>query len=317
MLFSLPLSAKSDDGAEQYSALYEQEFAQVNNSRIVEAQLREFIYQQKRARFYHGKPPEGEETSFQQEAGELLIERFLIAQAAKAEGLKSDSQAIERKLSAYDEQFKDSEQWQTARLKFLPLYRELLEVADLSAKYQDFIKDSVALSNAQIQDYYRNNLEQFTQPPQNHVAVILINVSPSAGGFVWQAVEEQANNIYDKLEAGANFAELAQLHSTDVTADQGGDMGYVHKGMIANKVEESLANINIGEFTKPIVLLEGVGIFKLVDRKPAIVHEFSEVEKRAGTLALNNARQNAWQSKLNQLKESAVITRNELKSGQG
>tara|TARA_R110001583_G_scaffold69544_2_gene197093 strand:- start:13606 stop:14619 length:1014 start_codon:yes stop_codon:yes gene_type:complete len=292
-------------------SLYERVFAKINNVLLSEALFREFVYQQNRSSFYHGKPPEGEEISFYRKSGDKLIEYYLIAQVAKANGIKVNEQEIAQKIADYDAQFVDNEQWKISRVDFLSMYRQLLEINDLADKYQVFIKDAITLSKEQVQTYHAEHMEKFTQPPQNHVAVIMMNVTPSAGGFVWQAVQQQAEEIYEKLQQGAKFSDLAELHSTDVTADNGGDMGFIHQGMTAKKVENLLATMQAGEVTKPLVLLDGIAIFKLVERKPEIAHAFNEVEERAGLLALADARDAAWTKEIMELKEQVQITVNE------
>ncbi len=307
LILSWSLSSQAQEKVKKADDVLKIAFAQVNQTSIAEVQLKEFIAQQKRGSFYHGKPPEGSEADFIKETEALLIEQFLLAQAARKVGLTASKESIEQQVLAYDQQFESSEQWQAIRENYLPLYQQLLEVKDLAKQYQAFIKNSVSLSTEQVQNYYRSNADKFTQPPQNQVGIILISVSPSAGGFVWQAVEEQIANIHGKLLKGADFSELAQLHSTDVTADQGGDMGFAHEGMIAKKVETLLVELSPGDITEPVILLEGIAIFKLIDRKPAINHDFSEVKERANALALNDAKTQIWQETLTKLKNKAVI----------
>lgn len=306
-ILPLSLSSQAQDEINKADDALKTVFAQVNQTSIAEVQLKEFIAQQKRGSFYHGKPPEGSEATFIKESETLLIEQFVLAQAAKKVGLSASKQAIEQQVSAYDQQFESSEQWQSIRESYLPLYQQLLEAQDLAKQYQAYIKNSILLSTEQVKNYYHSNADKFTQPPQNQVGIILISVSPSAGGFVWQAVEEQIANIHGKLLKGADFSELAQLHSTDITADQGGDMGFTHEGMIAKKVESLLVELQPGDITEPVILLEGVAIFKLIDRKAAINHEFSDVEQRASVLALNEAKSQTWQQTLTELKNEAVI----------
>jgi len=307
LILPLSVSSQAQEKVIQTDDILKTIFAQVNQETIAEVQLKEFIAQQKSNSFYHGKPPEGSEADFIKETEALLIEHFILAHAAKETGLSVNKEAIEQKVSAYDKQFEGNEQWQSVRTGYLPLYRQLLEVSDLAKQYQSFIKDSITLSTEQVKSFYQDNLDKFTQPPQNRVGIILISVSPSAGGFVWQAVEEQIANIHGKLLSGADFSELAQLHSTDISADQGGDMGFTHEGMIAKKVEDLMVELTPGDITEPVVLLEGIAIFKLIDRKPAITHDFSEVKQRANALALNDAKTQAWQQTLNELKSTTVI----------
>lgn len=313
ILLSLTLSFTSaaelplEQASGEKSSLYEVTFANVGGIIISEAELREYVYQQNRSRFYHGKPPEGEELTFYREMGDQLIERYLLARAAKEAGLISDNSIIDKKVQAYDAKYAGNSEWQQARLLFLPMYKQLLEIEQQTKQYEKHVKAKVVLSPQQVKEFYSRHIDKFTEPPQNHVAVILLGVSPSAGAFVWQAVQEQADNIYTQLENGAAFDELAELHSTDLSAAQGGDMGFIHEGMTAKKVEDLLDKLKVGEFTKPIVLLDGISIFKLMDRKGSIVHTFDEVQQRATALALTDAKNSAWLTTKEKLKQDINI----------
>jgi parvulin-like peptidyl-prolyl isomerase len=138
----------------------------------------------------------------------------------------------------------------------------------------------------------------------------LLGVSPSAGGFVWKAVQEQADNLYSQLEEGADFHALAELHSIDVSAGQGGDMGFIHEGMTAKKVEDLLNVMKVGAFTKPVTLLDGISIFKLIGRKPAIVHPFEDVKQRATELALTAEKDKAWLTTKAKIKKNIKVEMN-------
>ncbi|OUS27910.1 hypothetical protein A9Q98_08490 [Thalassotalea sp. 42_200_T64] len=305
---------QAESQSEEITAVFspfEQEFAQVNAEFLSVALFKEYYAYKTRNKFYHGKPPEGEADVFAREQKDELINAVLAAQQAKNQNLFANAEEIEKKLSAIDNQYAANEQWQLVKPKLLPMYHRMLEIQDLAEQYERLIKQQVILSEEKVKVFFSENRDKFTQPPQNHVAIILLAVEPSAGSFVWQAVREQINDIHQQLVDGKDFATLAELYSTDVTADQGGNMGLVHQGMISTDVEKELETMQPGEYTKPMLLLDGLAIFKLVERKPETVHSFEEVKTRAGRLAKRAAITQVWQDKLAELQLAAVIEFNE------
>ena len=78
---------------------------------------------------------------------------------------------------------------------------------------------------------------------------------------------EEANKLYDRLIAGANFAALAKEFSKDPgSAVKGGDLGYFGKGMMVKEFEDACFNGKVGEVQKPVKTNYGYHIIKVTDR---------------------------------------------------
>jgi peptidyl-prolyl cis-trans isomerase D len=71
-------------------------------------------------------------------------------------------------------------------------------------------------SDAEIQSWYDQHQDQFTQPQRNRYSVIQTKT------------EADAKAVLDELNKGADFATLAKEKSTDIiSARNGGDMGWL------------------------------------------------------------------------------------------
>ncbi|MBI3221978.1 MAG: peptidylprolyl isomerase [Nitrosomonadales bacterium] len=112
-----------------------------------------------------------------------------------------------------------------------------------------------------------------------------------------------------QTRSGADFAEYAKKYSDDRgSAEQGGDMGYLHGGMLAGSAAEAVSKLKVGEISEPSLLLEGVGVFKLIDRKDAKLNTFDAVKGRATELLINEEAERAWKDLIAQLRKKTSIT---------
>lgn len=65
--------------------------------------------------------------------------------------------------------------------------------------------------------------------------------------------EEEAEEVLDQLESGADFAELAQEVSTDTgSGANGGDLGWFGKDQMVAPFEEAAFSLEIGEISEPV-----------------------------------------------------------------
>lgn len=81
------------------------------------------------------------------------------------------------------------------------------------------------------------------------------------------ADEETANEVLDKLNAGEDFATLAQEYSTDTgSAANGGDLGQFGPGKMVAEFEDAAYALEIDEISEPVQTQHGYHIIKVTDR---------------------------------------------------
>jgi parvulin-like peptidyl-prolyl isomerase len=66
------------------------------------------------------------------------------------------------------------------------------------------------------------------------------------------ATQEQAQELRDQLTAGADFAQLAQLHSLCATGQQGGHIGTFSAGQIYIHLELAAFATELGQVSEPV-----------------------------------------------------------------
>lgn len=81
------------------------------------------------------------------------------------------------------------------------------------------------------------------------------------------ADEETANEVKSQLEDGSDFAELAAEHSTDGSAQNGGELGYFTAGDMVPAFEDAAYSLDVDEVSDPVQSQHGFHIIKVTDKR--------------------------------------------------
>ncbi len=262
-------------------------------------------------RFYHGTIPEEEKKKFYKEVADDLIQRFLLVREARRRNIQPDADAVEAAVTRYDEKFQEDPDWAAARENVLPRMRSKLEADSLVLRLEEQVKAVDRPTEKEVKEFYESNKALFTTPERVKVSLILLRVDPSSTGEVWQQASEEASAIVARLTKGADFAELARIHSSDDSAQNGGDMGYTHSGMLGDAAQKVLDIMEIGDISAPVMMLEGVAIFRLDDRITPELNSFDAVRERAEQLYMREMGDKAWESLVGELRSRAKIEVND------
>lgn len=251
-------------------------FATVDDAVITIGEYAEALREGARHTFYHAQPPEGELAAFQQRVAQALIDRRLLVAEARRRGLSPDNASVQESLGRAAARGADAET--------LAQLRQRLEEESLIERLEAQARAVPEPGEAAVRAYYREHPDLFTEPAQLRLSVILLRVEPSAGSAAWTAARDEAADLLRRIRAGADFAELARLHSGDGSASQGGDMGYLHQGMLAPEIEQAALSLQPGQLSDPVTVLEGVVLARLDDRRAARLNPFEAVAERAASL---------------------------------
>lgn len=264
-----------------------------------------------RERFYHGKTPEGELKKYRKEVAEQLVSRLLSIQEAKRRGIKPDSVDVKKAADALDVRYKDDPKWQKARSEVLKQLKEKLQGDSLARLLEQQVRIAPTPGDAELRSYYEEHKKLFTTPERVRVSLILLKVDPSSGSAVWLQASKEANDILGRIKKGADFADMARIHSSDDSAQNGGDMGYIHSGMLGKNAQEVLDIMEPGEVSSPVVLLEGISLFRMEDRVKSVLNPLKAVKERALKLYQRDKGEQAWKELGKKLQAKTKIEYND------
>lgn len=285
--------------------------AVVNGTVISSAEFDTAANEAARQKFYHGKPPEGAIDQLLRDVANRMIDRLLLLEEIKRQGLKPDAKAVDTKLASYEQRYASSPRWQQERDKILPSLRERLEQDDMLAALEAKTRKVPAPAEDKVRAYYKSHPEKFTEPEKMRLSILLLKVDPSAPTAAWQAAETEAGALRMQVtEGGADFAELARKHSADDSADRGGDLGYLHRGMLPEGIQDKIDDMKPGDLSPPTRVLQGYALFRYESRQEPKHHDFATVRPRASDLLAREQSEEAWSKFLAQLRKKAKIQLN-------
>jgi hypothetical protein len=259
-------------------------------------------------KYYHGKVPEGGIVALRKEVGEELVDRYLLSWEALRRGFQPDQTSISKELTSYDNRYAKADEWQKRREELLPALRAQLEMDDLINQLRTRVTSVEEPAGPMVQAYYEKHPEKFTIPPQLDVSVILLRVAPSSPPEAWIQTREKALDMVKGIRGGESFEQLARLHSDDPSAKAGGHLGNIHLGMLVEDAQRAIDQLEPGAITAPVLLLEGLGIFRLNAQIPSRKMPFETVAERAGKLLTRELGESAWEELISSLRGESDIT---------
>ncbi|MDE4134350.1 peptidylprolyl isomerase [Phaeobacter sp. QD34_3] len=120
--------------------------------------------------------------------------------------------------------------------------------------------------------------------------------------------EEEAREIKEELDDGADFATMAKAHSTGPSGPSGGDLGWFGLGSMVPEFEEALLAMRSGQISNPVQTQFGWHVILLRERRKSAAPSFDEVR---GELE-QELRTRAVEDRVNDLTAAANIQRPEI-----
>jgi peptidyl-prolyl cis-trans isomerase SurA len=112
--------------------------------------------------------------------------------------------------------------------------------------------------------------------------------------------------LKERLDNGADFAELARLYSNDLSAAKGGDLGWLYQGDTVPDFERAMDALKIGETSAPVQSPFGWHLIQVQERKNAAAGD--ERKRLMARQALKERKSDeAYEDWLRQLRDRAYV----------
>lgn len=150
----------------------------------------------------------------------------------------------------------------------------------------------VRITAKEVEDYYNENQEQFMKGETVNASHILVES------------EETAYEILASINSGAiSFEDAAREYSSCPSKENGGSLGDFERGQMVPEFDKAVFEMQVGEITStPVKTQFGYHLIKLNSKSEKTVTPLDEIKDRLESVLLEQKRQKAYESKINQLK---------------
>jgi parvulin-like peptidyl-prolyl isomerase len=174
----------------------------------------------------------------------------------------------------------------------------------VQALRQKEVSSGLVISPAQIEIYFNQHLDKFKLAYQVRLRMIVIK---KAGANTEEAAA-LAKDIGQKLDAGADFSNLANVYSSGNQRAAGGDWGWVDKESGLRKELADVAfSLKAGQHSGVIETDDGFYLIQADEVKPARMRPMTEVRGEIEKALIQEQRNQLQQRWIERLKKKAYI----------
>lgn len=203
---------------------------------------------------------------------ETLIDMRLQLQEARSleigiarEEVEETIENIKKKYSMTDADFTASIKKEGLTLE--EYKKRLAEQILINKVVQYEIKNKIVISDTEVKKSMDTNKETYSGSEKYRLKQIFFK--EPEGNMDRKAIEEKALLVLQKLKAGEDFSNLAQIYSEDPSGKLGGDLGLIDKNLLASEFTNALSGMKAGDYSMPFWTERGLHIIKLDERVSA------------------------------------------------
>lgn len=186
---------------------------------------------------------------------EALIDQKIVEAEIKKEDVKVSDEEIDAEVERFVAETGGEEAFQNA------LAQKGLTIDDFKKDVVQFLsirklmEPRVEVTDAEVKEHFEENKMMYNTDEEVEARHILVDD------------EKLANDLYEQLNDGADFAELAQEHSKDGSAVEGGNLGFFPRGQMVPEFEEKAFTQEVGVISEPVKSEFGYHIIETLDKK--------------------------------------------------
>ncbi len=150
----------------------------------------------------------------------------------------------------------------------------------ISRVRQRRVAERIQVTDQEVKNFLASDLGKMQLSEEFRLANILIPIPEGSSAEAIQAAERQAQELYQQLQQGADFAQLAIARSASETALEGGEMGWRKAAQLPPPFDAMLGALSVGEVTEPMRTPTGFIMLKLLEKRGGETQVRDEVNVR-------------------------------------
>lgn len=229
-----------------------------------------------------------------QVADKMVDEELIRQEGANLKIAVEDSEIKESEEIAVSRQKKNLSQFKLSliakNLSYVNFSKQIEAELLWSKIVSETLRSRVKITDAEINEFFEQRKFN-TNIVKFRIAQIFISEGETS--------EVLARKLVSELRSGADFHNIVKQFSRDsLTAENGGEFGWVAQGDIEPKIYAAISRLKNNEYSDPVLVSDGYYIFKVLDQKKEV-----KIEERD----LNAARNQIFIKKLQTLAKGHLM----------
>jgi peptidyl-prolyl cis-trans isomerase SurA len=290
--------------------------AVVNDEVITQAELDTFLrplYEQY-SKEYSGAELMKAINEVRQKILSQMIEDKLVYQEAVAQGIEVKDEDAEKEFQTFKSKMDKPEDLDALLEReglTMKALRERLKKQAMVRQLQDReIRSKVIVSPVEVENFFKNNPDQFKVKERVRVKSLTIKKSEEARakGLTDEQAKQKIDLLDQKIKLYRNFDQIVKDFSEDSHAKQEGLGEWIERGAMIESVDDVIFKTPVGQITGVVETPIGYHIFRIEAKEPEKVRTFEEVKEQISGYLFQQKSNAKFRDWMEEIKKAAYIS---------
>jgi peptidyl-prolyl cis-trans isomerase C len=202
-----------------------------------------------------------------------MIGYKLLIQESKARKVDVPDADVEARLLTIKQQFPTEDAFKQAlaqqHVTIEQIKSDTRQNMVISKLVEEAVAAKIAVKDADVQAFYKQNPKNFQEGEKVHASHILITAPKDADAPTKAQARAKAEQVLKDVKAGKDFATLAKQNSQDPgSAANGGDLGFFQQGQMVGPFNDAAFSLKPGTVSDIVETDFGYHIIKVLEKQP-------------------------------------------------
>lgn len=224
-------------------------------------------------------PPERRDEIYRALVDQLVTYTALV-QETRARGVKVDEaeakQVADARIAELRKQMPDEAAFKKAlaerNMTLDRLRADIRKDLAINKMMEAELSGAGGVTDTEVRAFYDKNPDEFTGVRASHILIKPEGFDEASKKTARTAIDD----VLKQAKAGTDFAELAKKHSSDSSAQQGGDLGFFTKGRMVPEFSAAAFALQPGQISDVVETQFGYHVIKVTERKDVPLTEASD-----------------------------------------
>jgi peptidyl-prolyl cis-trans isomerase SurA len=165
----------------------------------------------------------------------------------------------------------------------------------------------VKVGDEDLKNYYQQHERDFASGIEVHVRHVFLQVAAGATPAEEAKARERGEKALKRIAGGEDFAKVARELSQGPSAAEGGDLGWLQRGVVQAEVEKVAFALPTGQVSELVRTRTGFQILKVEGRRGGEPRTFDQVKEEIRDKLTYEQRDVLRQQYVTELKKDALI----------